>query len=426
MIEPLVDTESPRAWPRARRASGRPSDVPLRIGLVGTYPPRACGLATFTADVATSIRAAGDDVVVAALVDADDGHGEVPGAAYQLVQSSAESARSVAAALSIDVDAVLMEHEFGIFGGRRSVLHAFTDDLDVPYVLTLHTVAARFPEWQRAALAASLAGAALVFVFSEQAVGLLVDQFPGVAGRCRVVPHGSPAEMYRSRTPALRRDLRLPGDAKVISTFGLLSPSKGIEHAIRAMPLLRRAAGDVVYVVAGRTHPEVVRRHGERYRNQLMALCRALRVDDIVVFRNWFHDVDELSALLRTSDVFVTPYGDVEQIVSGALSFAVAAGLPFVSTPYRYATELAAAGCGVTVALGDDDGLAATLRSVLTDDAQRHRMARRASAVAATRSWPQVGQLISALCREAADRRWQGRAGGTMSDASSFTAQAGS
>jgi glycosyltransferase involved in cell wall biosynthesis len=141
--------------------------------------------------------------------------------------------------------------------------------------------------------------------------------------------------------------------------------------------------GDVIYVVAGRTHPEVVRRHGERYRNQLMALCRALGVDDIVMFRNWFHDVDELSALLRTSDVFVTPYLDAEQIVSGALSFAVAAGLPFVSTPYRYATELAAAGCGITVALGDDDRLAVTLRSVLTDDAQRHRMARRASDPAA-------------------------------------------
>ena len=426
MIQPLVVSESSRAWPRAGRASCGPSTVPLRIGLVGTYPPRACGLATFTADVATSLRAAGDHVVVAALVDADDRNSVVPGAAHQLVQSSAVSARSVAAALSIDVDAVLIEHEFGIFGGRRSVLHAFTDHLAVPYVLTLHTVVARFPEWQRAALAASLAGAALVFVFSEQAVGLLVDQFPGVAGRCRVVPHGSPAEMYRSRTPALRRDVGLPADAKVISTFGLLSPSKGIEHAIRAMPLLRRAAGEVVLVVAGRTHPEVVRRHGERYRTQLMALCQASGVDDIVVFQNWFHDVDELSALLRTSDVFVTPYGDAEQIVSGALSFAVAAGLPFVSTPYRYATELAAAGCGVTVDFGDDDGFAATLRRVLTDDAQRHRMARCADALAATRSWPHVGQLISALCREVADERWRGRAGRAMSYASSFGAQAGS
>jgi glycosyltransferase involved in cell wall biosynthesis len=190
-------------------------------------------------------RAATGDLRLGGGVDADDGHG-VPRAAYQLVHSSAESARLVAAALSVGVDAVLIEHEFGIFGGRRSVLHAFTDDLEVPYVLTLHTVAARFPEWQRAALAASLAAAALVFVFSEQAVGLLVDQLPGLAQRCRVVPHGSPAEMYRSRTPALRRHLRLPAEAKVISTFGLLSPSKGIEHAIhaiRAMPLLRRAAG---------------------------------------------------------------------------------------------------------------------------------------------------------------------------------------
>ena len=195
----------------------------------------------------------------------------------------------------------------------------------------------------------------------------------------------------------------------MLTTFGLLSPTKGIEHVIRAMPELCAAVDDVVYVVAGRTHPEVVRRDGEAYRKDLVDLCREVGVEDRVRFRNWFHDVDELSTLLRASDVFVTPYGDAEQIVSGALSFAVAAGLPFVSTPYRYAVELAAAGGGVTTPFGDDAALAATLRDVLVDDARRRRLARRAREIAVTRSWPEVGRLVSALCHEVVDERVRGR-----------------
>jgi glycosyltransferase involved in cell wall biosynthesis len=200
--------------------------------------------------------------------------------------------------------------------------------------------------------------------------------------------------MFRRATNDLREQLGVPEHTRVISTFGLLSPSKGIEHAIRAMPAVRRSVGDVVYLVAGRTHPEVVRSHGEHYRESLESLARSLGVDDIVQFRDWFHDVDELSTLLHATDVFATPYSDAEQIVSGALSFAIAAGVPFVSTPYRYASSLAALGCGLTVPFGDDDALAACLTRMLTDDASRHAMAARAEAVSAARSWPEVGRLI--------------------------------
>jgi glycosyltransferase involved in cell wall biosynthesis len=382
---------------------------PFRIGVVGTYPPRACGLATFTADVAASLRTADNDVLVTALVDGPNDH--APGAAHRLVQSSHESARLVATAMSVEVDAVLIEHEFGIFGGTgsASVLQAFTDGLTVPYVITLHTVVVTFSAGQRHALAEPLARAALVFVFSEQAAELVAAQFPATRSRCRVVPHAAPVEMYRRRTTALRRQVGLPEDAKVITTFGLLSPSKGIENAIRALPATRAAAGPVRYVVAGQTHPEVARRHGEAYRDGLIALCVELGVADIVEFRDWFHDVGELSALLRTSDVFVTPYLDPEQIVSGALSFAVAAGLAFVSTRYRYAVELAAQGCGLTVDFHDPDGLAAALTQMVTDDRLRERAAHQSELVAATRSWPEVGRRMSDLCQSVADERWPER-----------------
>jgi glycosyltransferase involved in cell wall biosynthesis len=401
-IDPTAPSSGHRFGP------GRTTRRPSRVGLVGTFPPRPCGLATFTADVADALRGTGDDVVVAALVDHAGRVG--PDVTYELVQDSEESARAVARWLSTDVDVVLIEHEFGIFGGRGSaVLQALTDHLTVPYVITLHTVLERFVSWQTTALTAPLAGAALVFVFSDEAVELLAAQFPGVEPKCRVVPHAAPAAMYR-RTPAdARVSLGLSEHARVISTFGLLSPSKGIEHVIGAMATVRRRVGDVVYLVAGRTHPEVVRREGEHYRSSLEALTHSSGVDDVVQFRDWFHDVDELSALLHATDVFVTPYADAEQIVSGALSFAIAAGVPFVSTPYRYATGLAAQGCGVTVPFGDDDALAETLSRVLTDDETRHAMAMQAETVSAARSWPQIGRLIGALLADVVDHRWAER-----------------
>ena len=157
----------------------------------------------------------------------------------------------------------------------------------------------------------------------------------------------------------------------VISTFRLLSPSKGIEHMIPAMPTVRRRVGDVVYLIAGRTHPEVVRGQGEDYRRALEALTHSLGVDEVVRFRDWFHDVDQLSALLHATDVFATPYSDADQIVSGALSFALAAGVPFVSTSYRYAVGLASQGCGLTVPFDDDEALADALSQVLTDNELR-------------------------------------------------------
>ena len=375
------------------------------VGLIGTFPPRPCGLATFTSDVADSLRAAGDQVTVTALVDGPDD--EATGATRRLVQTSEASARAIAAELSATVDVVLIEHEFGIFGGRGSrVLQALTDHLTVPFVITLHTVIQPFTQWQIESLAAPLADAASIFVFSDEAVELIAAQFPDVRSRCQVVPHAAPTEMFRGPRDddgEARRRLGLPVHTKVVTTFGLLSPSKGIEHAIRAMPSVRERVGDVRYLVAGRTHPEVVRRRGERYRSTLQQLTRTLGVDDVVHFRDWFHDIDELSALLHATDVFVTPYGDADQIVSGALSFAIAAGVPFVSTPYRYATGLAGQGCGLTVPFGDDDALADALVRVLTDDDLRHAMATSASTVSAARSWPEVGRLMHGLLARVAD-----------------------
>jgi glycosyltransferase involved in cell wall biosynthesis len=387
------DWQADMAAPSSRNGHPSSQAAPLRVGLVGTYPPRCCGLATFTADVAMSLRSAGHHVTVVALVDGDEYHND--DIDHRLHRRDPDASHDMAATLSREVDVVLIQHEFGIFGGRNgALLGELTERLTVPYALTLHTVTGSYTPGQRAALAAPLAGAAAVLLFSPSAVDLLTAQFPDLATRCQVVPHGAPVELYRPRTTGLRHSLSLPDHAKVVTTFGLLSPGKGVEHTIAAMSTVAERVPDATLVIAGQTHPEVTRRHGEQYRESLVSLAHQHGVDDVVVFRDWFHDVQELSTLLISSDVFVTAYTGAEQIVSGALSFAIAAGLPFVSTPYRYAVEMASRGCGVTTAFGDDDSLATAMTMVLTDDLARQRMAKASRSVASTLSWPQVGSRI--------------------------------
>lgn len=364
---------------------------------MGTYPPRVCGLATFTADVCAALRGAGHLVDVVALVDEHDTVD--PMVAHRLVRHDARSSRTVAAALSATVDVVLIEHEFGIFGGPDGrLLHELTDGLRVPYAMTLHTVTGRFTASQRAALHGPLLGAQAVLVFSDEAGELLGTAVPRLQPRrCRVVPHGAPAELYAPPPPDVRARIGLTSANRVITTFGLLSPGKGIEHAIAAAGALRHVRDDVVYVVAGRTHPEVVRHDGERYRDGLRAQVGRLGLEDVVVFRDWFHDVDELAALLAASDVFLTPYAGADQIVSGALSFAVAAGVPFVSTPYRHAVDLARRGCGLLVPFADADAMAGALKEVLVDSGLRTQLATQARRVGAGMSWPEVGRRTATV-----------------------------
>lgn len=383
--------------------AGRPDGAHLTIGLVGTFPPRPCGLATFTADMAAALRHAGHCVEVVALVDDDDDPVD-PSVAHRLLRDDVQSCRDVAVALSTSVDVVLIEHEFGIFGGQDGLLlHELTDGLRVPYALTLHTVTGRFSASQRAALERPMRRADAVLVFSDDAAELLRATAPAWGDRrCRVVPHGAPAELYAAPAPGVRSTVGLTPADLVVTTFGLLSPGKGIEHAIDAAAALRHVRDDIVYVIAGRTHPEVVRRRGERYREQLQAQVHELGLEDVVVFRDWFHDVDELAALLASSDVFLTPYTDAEQIVSGALSFAVAAGVPFVSTPYRYACELARRGCGLLVPFADPDAMAAALKEMLTDRALRARLSARAREAGAHMSWPEVGRRTAAVLADIA------------------------
>ena len=312
----------------------------------------------------------------------------------------------VAAARALDragVDVVLVQHEFGIFGGEAgSHVVEFVGALTMPYAVTLHTVLPRFTAEQTAVVHRLCGGAAVVTVFTESARRLLIEQELAAGSRVRVVPHGAPAELYADVDHVEARTLLgLPTSGHVMSTFGLLSPGKGIETAIHAMQLLRSEHPDLHYVVAGRTHPEVARRDGERYRHCLEALADDLGVGDRVVFLDRFLDLDELAALLGVSDVVCTPYRGEEQSVSGVLTFALASGCPIVSTPYRYARDVLADGAGVIVDFDDDEGIADAVHWLLEPEAGRaaRDAARR---VAARMPWPIVGASLRDVLAEAA------------------------
>ncbi len=372
----------------------------MHVAILGTYPPTQCGIATFTADVEASLRLHGTDVTVVPV--SPDPTDDPTRIARDDADTYEAAARRVSAS---GCQVVLIQHEFGIFGGTAGehVLR-FVENLTIPYVVTLHTVLPRYDDDQSRVIRALCRSAATVTVFTSSARRLMLDQGIVPARYLQVVAHGAPAELYQHvDARAARERLGLPPSGPVMSTFGLLSQGKGIELAIQAMALLTREHPDLRYVIAGRTHPEVVRREGERYRMCLQALAEDLGVGERVMFFDRFLALDELADLLGVSDVVCTPYRGGDQTVSGVLTFALAAGCPIVSTPYRYARDLLADGAGLLVDFDDDEGFADALHTLLD---RRAGARARAAARAASESmeWSKVGEALQAVLAAAVRR----------------------
>lgn len=372
----------------------------MHVAILGTYPPTQCGIATFTADVEASLRQHSTDVTVIPVTP--EPKSDCPSITRDDPESYAEAARRVNAS---GCDVALIQHEFGIFGGEAGdhVLR-FVENLSIPYVVTLHTVLPRFDADQLRVIRALCRNAATVTVFTSSARRLMLDQAIIPARFLQVVAHGAPSELYEKiDIPAARERLGLAGDGPVMSTFGLLSQGKGVELAIQAMALLSSEHPDLRYVVAGRTHPEVVRREGERYRDCLRALADDLGLGDRVIFLDRFLELDELADLLGVSDVVCTPYRGGDQTVSGVLTFALAAGCPIVSTPYRYARDVLADGAGMLVDFEDEEGFADALHTLLDEQAGARA---RAAARAASESmeWSKIGETLRAVLAAAVRR----------------------
>ena len=334
----------------------------MRTAIVSTYPPRACGIGTFSADLRATLVSTGT-VKVAELVavvnepSSPQRRGLLATIAQAVRGDYVRTARMLG---RLDVDVVLLQHEYGIFGGRDGeYVLSFAQELAQPLVVTLHTVLSEPTPHQAEVLTELCAAAELVIVMTDTALRLLVESGACPEEKVRVVPHGAPVRIAEHAAQE-RFGPRGPASSAVdapfrLSTFGLISPGKGLETVIEALPAMIERHPETVYTIAGRTHPDVSRREGEQYRLMLERRVLELELEAHVEFDDRFLAIDELADLLASTDVFLTPYGSREQIASGALTFAIAAGCAVVSTPYWYAQDMLASGAGLLVPFRDSD-----------------------------------------------------------------------
>ena len=401
--------------PGFERTPGRLSAAfdasPLRAAFVSTYVPRRCGIATFTRDLIAGIRASVDGdgrerlVLDVAAMHLDDMDLAYP-SEVRLVLPAADRAAYLHAArtLSQSASVVSIQHEYGIYGGPDGdhLLHLL-DGLRVPAVTTFHT-ALRQPTAGQRRVAIELARrSSRIVVMADRAREILAESY-GISGDLvEVIPHGVPDLPFVDPEP-LKHRFGLAG-RDVILGFGLLSPTKRYELVIEALPALVHAVPETLFVIVGETHPEVRRRYGESYRALLVDRVERLGLRNHVLFVDRYVDQAELCDWLLACDIFVTPYGSAQQIVSGTLAYALAAGKAIVSTPYEYAIELLADGRGVLTPFDDVEALGDRLLRLLADVGLRDRMRRRAWEHGRSMIWREVGARHLALLEEAAARR---------------------
>ena len=379
-------------------------DAPTRIAFLGTYPPRRCGIATFTRDLATGMLAADDSVkpLVVAVTDEGLQYDYAPDVEYEIRQGTKSNYARAAELVNYKaVRWVSLQHEYGIFGGDDGAyILDFLGALRVPAAVTLHTVLDTPSPTQRA-IVQKMAKAAVLVVMSQVAADLLARRYELQGARVEIIPHGIP-DMSPRDQEGLKARFGVAGQ-RMLLTFGLLGPNKGVETVIRALPALVAAHPDLVYFVVGATHPAVLRQNGEAYRTSLERLAEQLGVREHVVFRDQYVTTEELCSYLQAADVFVSPYLNEAQVTSGALSYAMGAGSAVVSTPYWHAKELLAEGRGRLFPFGDSIGLANTIAALFDDPAELARVRNTGYEHTRAFTWPRVGaqylQLGETLAR---------------------------
>ena len=377
----------------------------MRTAIVSTYPPRACGIGAFAADVRAALLGLERiDRVEKVIVVNEPTRPQRPG----VVATVAHAVRGdyVRAARILgrrDIDVVLLQHEYGIFGGADGeYVLSLADELSQPLVVTLHTVLSDPTAHQATVLAALCSRAERVIVMTETARRLLVDSDACAADKIRVVPHGAPTILAQRAAERTVTPQHAGAERFVLSTFGLLSAGKGIETVIEALPSIVDRHPEVSYVIAGRTHPDVAHREGERYRLKLEQLALDLGLQEHVEFDDRFLAIGEIADLLAATDVFITPYSSREQISSGALTFGIAAGCGVVSTPYWYAQDLLASGAGQLVPFADPAALADAVCRYIDEPGLLAAARAESRSIGAQLAWPSVAEATAEVLHEAA------------------------
>lgn len=363
-----------------------------RIAVLGNHLPRQCGIATFTTHLVDAVAAAapGCEVLVVAVNDPGKVHVYPPRVRFEITETDPASYVRCADFLNVNgAELVCLQHEFGIFGGKAgSHLLLLLRALRMPVVTTLHTIlSAPSPEQRRVMEELATLSRRLI-VMSEHGRRVLQDVYGVASDRCVVIPHGIPMV---PETLVSKERLGVSGRA-VLLTFGLLSPDKGLEYVVRALPAIVAAHPEALYIVLGATHPHVRHQHGEAYRITIQTLARELGVEDHVIFDDRFVSQEELNEYLGATDIYITPYLNPEQSTSGTLAYAVGSGRAVISTPYVYARELLGDARGIIVPPRDAGAIASTVIDLLDDEGKREALRRRAALHGRTMLWPAVGR----------------------------------
>jgi len=366
-----------------------------RVAFLADYLPRKCGIATFTSDllsaVATEYR---DSQCFAVPVNDVKGGYDYPDVVrFEIEEQDLSCYQRAADFLNLsDVDIVSVQHEFGIFGGPAgSHLLALLRELKMPVVTTLHTVLREPNHDQRRVMHELIARSTRLVVMAERGRLILQEVYQAPAAKIDLIPHGIPDIPFVD--PNYYKDQFGVEGRMVLLTFGLLSPNKGIEHVLNALPTILAEFPEVVYVVVGATHPNEVREQGEAYRLGLERLAKKNKIDGSVIFYNRFVDIDELKEFIGAADIYITPYLNEAQITSGTLAYAFGAGKAVVSTPYWHAAELLADGRGVLVPFGDARAMGQAVVDLLRDDSRRHAMRKTAYQLGREMVWSHTARL---------------------------------
>jgi glycosyltransferase involved in cell wall biosynthesis len=389
-----VDAPSLVAFPANRPAR--------RLALIGNYTPRKCGIATFTADLTAQLARFRPEIAVDvwALDDAGD---DLPydGIAGTIDRASPADYASAATAINASgADAVWLQHEYGIFGGADGdMVCDFVDHVAAPLIVTCHTVLSEPSANQRRILDHLVQRASRIMVMSQHSRDLLIGVYHAPSENVEVIEHGAPDRPFgREEEFKARRGI---AGRTVLTTFGLLGPGKGLETVIEALPEIRARHPEVLYRIVGATHPNLVARDGEAYRDGLQALAERLGVSDMIEWDDRFVETDELLDQLEACDIYLTPYPGLQQSTSGTLSYAVALGKAVVSTPYVHARELLAGDVGVLIEPGSSQSIARAVCSLLDDPSHLTAIKQRAYQRGRATIWPRFAAASAALIEHA-------------------------
>lgn len=377
-----------------------------RIAFVGDYLPRKCGIATFTHDLRTGIKkASGAECVVVPVDDIDGAYDYQSEVKFQITEQEIESYRRAADFLNFsDIDLISLQHEFGIYGGPGgSHILALLKDVRVPVVTTLHTVLTNPDAIQRGVMEQLIEYSSRLVVMTKRSRKTLCDTYGVSEDKVDLIAHGIPDSPDIDQA-SLKEQFGVAGKP-VALTFGLLSPNKGIEHVLQAIPEIAKAFPNFIYLILGATHPSLVRSEGERYRIGLERMAKELGIAANVSFYDRFVELEELTEFIGAADLYITPYLNVEQAVSGTLAYAFGCGQAVISTPYWHAEELLAEDRGVLVPFADSGAIATEVIGLLQNDSRRLQMRQNAFAMGRSMTWAKVSEQYLQSFRAAQNMR---------------------